>query len=340
MALALTAIHICLKAQNHSANIELSGFVANEMPTPACHAATLAETRPNQLIAAWFGGSYEGAKDVGVYTSYYQNGKWSKPICIVRPKVDGQDTLPCWNPVLYKSKKGLLYLYYKTGKNPREWSGAYISSRNMGKSWSKPVELPHGFLGPIKNKPIETQPGLIVCPSSTESMNDDHWRSHIELFNEKANTWSKVEVDHASGLEVIQPTLLVHGPKRIQMLCRSRHNRVITAWSHDGGRTWGKLDSLYVPNSNSGIDALTLSQGGFLLVNNPLPKGPDWYYGRNVLDLEHSPDGIVWRKLLDLENEDKGEFSYPAVIQTHNGKVHVLYTHNRQRIKHVVISVH
>ena len=38
-----------------------------------------------------------------------------------------------------------------------------------------------------------------------------------------------------------------------------------------------------------------------------------------------------------LENEP-GEYSYPAVIQSHDGLVHVTYTWKRQRIRHVVLD--
>ncbi|MFT3738350.1 MAG: exo-alpha-sialidase [Breznakibacter sp.] len=339
LTLAIAALPTGFRAQTPHAVIEGSGFVFEVKSTPACHAATLAETAPGRLMAAWFGGSYEGAKDVGIYTAGFRHGRWGNPVRTVEPKISGNDTLPCWNPVLFKSQRGTLYLFYKTGKNPREWTGAYICSHNKGKSWSKPIELPDGILGPIKNKPIEVCRGTILCPSSTESIVDDLWRAHVEIFDEATNTWHKVDVDHASGFDVIQPTLLAHSAQRIQMLCRSRHDKVIGAWSDDGGLTWGKLDSLNVPNSNSGIDGTALQTGGFLLVNNPLPKGPDWFYGRHVLDLEYSPDGIAWRKLLDLEHEGKGEFSYPAIIQTKHGKVHIVYTYNREKIKHVTVSV-
>ena len=48
-------------------------------------------------------------------------------------------------------------------------------------------------------------------------------------------------------------------------------------------------------------------------------------------------DGVAWQAVLVLEREP-GEYSYPAVIQTADGRVHVTYTWRRQRIKHVVID--
>ena len=37
-----------------------------------------------------------------------------------------------------------------------------------------------------------------------------------------------------------------------------------------------------------------------------------------------------------LLERDKGEYSYPAVIQDRAGQVHITYTWRRQRVRHVV----
>ncbi|MBP4136885.1 sialidase family protein [Flavobacterium geliluteum] len=317
----------------------MTRFIADSPVTANSHAATLVEVKPNKLMAAWFGGKYEGAKDVGIYCATFKENKWSEPQNLVAPAIIHKDTLPCWNPVLFKSKSKCLYLFYKVGKNPREWVGAMITSKDDGNTWSAPQYLPKGILGPIKNKPIETTPGTILCGSSTESVENNQWRVHVESYNETNNTWQKILVDNKNNFDIIQPTFLIHPNTKIQMLSRSKHNKLIASWSDDEGKNWTKTDSINVVNSNSGIDAVTLPNHSFLLVNNPLPQGKDWFNGRNVLDVEYSKEGIIWKKIIDLENQPEGEFSYPAIIQSFDKKIHVLYTYNRKYIKHVTFEL-
>ncbi|MGO4773402.1 exo-alpha-sialidase [Flavobacterium sp. W22_SRS_FK3] len=338
----LLLILVCLSCTSvkklKESNITNS-FITNQLITKNSHASTLVELDSNTLLAAWFGGKYEGAKDVSIYVSSYKEKKWSAPKKLIEPLIRDGDTLPCWNPVLFKSKSQHLYLFYKVGKNPREWFGAMIVSKDDGKTWSTSKYLPEGILGPIRNKPIETIPGVILCGSSTESVEDNKWRVHLEKYTEASGTWEKININDKKEFDIIQPTFLVHSDKEIQILCRSRHNKLISSWSEDNGKTWQKTDSTNVVNSNSGIDAVTLTDNSFLLVNNPLKMGKDWFNGRNVLDVEQSKDGIHWEKLFDLENQKEGEFSYPAIIQTSDRKVHILYTYNRKFIKHTTFDL-
>ena len=305
-----------------------------EPPTPACHAATIVELATGDLLAAWFGGSHEGAKDVGIYAARSSEDDWDLPRQVVAPLVSEGDTLPCWNPVLYRGLENRLYLFYKVGRNPREWFGAMVTSEDDGRSWSEPAYLPEGILGPIRNKPIRLEPGVILCGSSTEDPVTDAWRVHLERYTEATDAWERIEVPNPTEFDVIQPTFLRHGADTLQLLCRSKHDRVIGSWSYDGGTTWSALDSLPVPNSNSGIDAVTLDGSDFLLVNNPLPRGADWWNGRNVLDVAYSTDGVDWQPLVDLERHAEGEYSYPAIIQAADGRVHVVYTYDRKTIRH------
>lgn len=86
-----------------------------------------------------------------------------------------------------------------------------------------------------------------------------------------------------------------------------------------------------LPNPNSGTDAVTLANGSHLLVYNHTSKG------RSPLNVSVSEDGRTWQAALVLENQP-GEYSYPGVIQSSDGMVHIIYTWNRKRIKHVEVN--
>ena len=87
-----------------------------------------------------------------------------------------------------------------------------------------------------------------------------------------------------------------------------------------------------LPNPNSGIDAVTLKDGRHVLIYNHTPRG------RSPLNVAISSDGISWSMIGELET-DPGEYSYPAVIQTADGKLHVTYTWKRLKVKHVVLDL-
>jgi predicted neuraminidase len=123
----------------------------------------------------------------------------------------------------------------------------------------------------------------------------------------------------------------VHAGGRLQAIGRSRSQKIFETWSGDGGRTWSALALTALPNPSAGTDAVTLRDGRHLLVYNHTPKG------RTPLNIAVSRDGTLWSAAAVLES-DPGEYSYPAVIQTSDGLVHITYTWKRERIRHVVID--
>lgn len=312
-------------------------FVFDDLPHDSCHASTLAET-PDGLVICWFGGVREGHPSVGIWMSRQENGVWSKPVELatgVDQKTEGSNEevqrYPCWNPVLFQVPDGELFLFYKVGPNPRQWWGRVMKSTDSGRTWSESRRLPDGILGPIKNKPILLPDGTLLCGSSTEH---DGWKVHVEWATDpwEMSTWKKSPaLDNEASEGAIQPTLIKTG-ESFRMLCRNqRRDTILTATSKDGMK-WGPLTAIDLPNPNSGIDAVTLRDGSHLLIYNPTTAG------RSPVSVAVSRDGESWRKLLDLDAEPRQEFSYPAVIQTADGLVHVTYTWKRKKIAHLVLS--
>ncbi|NBO64797.1 MAG: sialidase [Acidobacteria bacterium] len=312
-----------------------SEFIYETAPFPECHASTIAETKSG-LVAAWFGGTKEKNPDVGIWVSRLVDGVWTNPVEVANGVESATRRYPTWNPVLYNTTNELI-LFYKVGPSPSSWWGMRTSSRDGGKSWSTPIRLPNGIAGPIKNKPVLLSNGELLCPSSTE---DNGWRVHFEFTRDLGKTWRRTDpINDGKEFGVIQPTVLFHPGGRLQALFRSRQGVIVESWSSDNGLTWSPLASTSLPNPNSGIDGVTLRDGRHLLVYNHVITPNGKWGARAPLNLAISADGKFWREAAVLEpGPPTAEYSYPAIIEATDGRIHILYTWNRKKIKHVVVE--
>ncbi|WP_086476113.1 sialidase family protein [Arenibacter amylolyticus] len=308
--------------------------------TPECHASTVAISN-GTVVASWFGGTKEKNDDVGIWVSRKTGQSWSSPVEVANGVQPDGSRFPCWNPVLFKPKGQPLMLFYKVGPDPKSWWGLYMTSTDNGQTWSTPVKLPDGVLGPIKNQPIQLANGTIISPSSTES-DTDGWQIHLEHSSDGGKTWNRTEsLNDGEEFGAIQPTVLNYGDGKLQLLSRTKNSVVSQNWSEDYGKTWDKMTATELPNPNSGIDGVSLQDGRQLIVYNP--TGKNWG-DRVPLSLALSTDGKHWDRVLDLEplrkNTDKEgeEYSYPTMIQAEDGMVHIVYTWNRKTVKYIKLD--
>jgi predicted neuraminidase len=216
-----------------------------------------------------------------------------------------------------------------------------MTSTDDGRSWSKPRRLPDGILGPIKNKPVELPDGSWLSPSSTEQAGD-RWALHFERSSDQGRSWqATAPVASPEGIDAIQPSILFTKDGQLQAVARTREGVLAASWSKDQGKTWSPLSAIDLPNPNSGTDAVTLADGRQLVVYNHSAHsharaGKGLRYPINVAI---SDDGVAWRKVLTLESAPLGAgYAYPAVIQARDGRVHITYTWDRKRIRHVVLD--
>lgn len=75
---------------------------------PESHASTVVVLKDGSLMAAWFGGTKERNPDVAIWGSRRVHGIWSKPV-----ELEREPNVPSWNPVLFHTKDGRLWLFYR-----------------------------------------------------------------------------------------------------------------------------------------------------------------------------------------------------------------------------------
>jgi len=334
------------------------------------HSPSIAQAADGHLLAVWFGGLWEAQPDASIWLAHLEedgegcqggdDGCWGTPLQVAPA---AREAGPCWNPVLcVVPGSGELLLFYKVGQRPQQWTGKLMRSSDSGRSWGEPESLPHGYVGPAKNKCLFTADGTLLAPASMEAGGKGsgphaRWTSHIEYSRDTGRTWNRT-ADIVFPGKIIQPSLVLDSHGRVRALIRQRgreskeryfDSHVVMAVSDSSGLNWpNPAVATNLPCPNTGIDAVRLPDGRLLIAFNDSTRTR--YAARRKLMLAVSGnDGLTWRRVVMLEHEAAiKEFSYPAVILASDGLVHVVYTWSRnevvpkqsgrENIKHAVID--
>ena len=230
--------------------------------------------------------------------------------------------------MLFFTRDHRLWLYYKFGPHPDNWSAARRFSADNGLTWSPVEHLPAGLYGPIRAKPLVLPSGVVVSGTSVESYHS--WAAWIERSTDNGLTWRRIGPISVPGqiYGIIQPSVVQLNGSHLRLYARATQKigRICVSDSFDNGLTWTPANPLDVPNPNSGIDAVKLKDGRTVLVYNHTTAG------RTPLNLALSRDGLHFLMFATLESAP-GEYSYPALIQGKNGDLLLTYTWNRRRIR-------
>lgn len=199
--------------------------------------------------------------------------------------------------------------------------------------------------------------------------------SSVMISTDQGRTWTEHAVPGSTGC--VHMNIVDLGQGRLVAFYRSRWADFIHASrSNDGGRTWSAPEPTELPNNNSSIQAVRLANGHLAMVFNessrenatdrrmslyddlggeavaPITeRSAFWGAPRAPMTLAISEDeGRTWPHRRNLEvgdgfcmtNNSKDrlnrEFSYPSIVQTPDGALHIAYTYWRQAIKYVRVT--
>ncbi len=316
----------------------LPSFAANHfLPRAAesAHASTLTLLPNNQLMAAWFAGSKEGAKDVAIFTSILEKEGWSAPQKVADRAVLAGSVFAhirkIGNPVLFTLNHRVYLFFVSVGVGG--WAGSQLNlmmSEDNGVSWTKPKRL---VTSPLMN--IST----LVRASPVLLENDEIglpiYHEFLAKFGEflRLDENGKILMKSRMPLpETLQPSLIVQNAHHARAFLRDKSplKRVRQAQTEDGGKTWETLPPTDLPNPNASVATLKLPNGKWLLVGNA--------NNRHVLNAWVSQDeGKTWQLARQIEAGDL-EYSYPFLLLNLDGRIHLSYTWGRKTIRHWVFS--
>lgn len=327
-------------------------FMAEEFISPdpgnrIVHVGSICELPDGRLIASWYGGTREGAKDVAIFLAIKDPGhpaRWSKPIKVVDRESVSRELYryikKVGNTVIFTGPEGRLWLVYVT-ISAGGWSGSSLNvkmSSDAGATWSNSRRL---TLSPffniselVRNKPLPMSDGGIALPIYHECLGyfpEILWiRSGRE---EDSIAFRKSRM--AGGQSFIQPSVVAYGPSLATSFyrCRSDEKAVGVAATKDAGVSWSQPQTLDLPNPDSAVDGILLSDQSILLAFN------DSAHTRENLRLAVSNDqGANWVRIATLDSAQGQKYSYPYMIRGQDGLIHLVYTWRRKRIKHVVFN--
>ncbi len=292
---------------------------------PSSHCACITEAPDGDMLCVWYAGSREAAPDVALMLGRWRRatGQWDEPQLLLDTpgKPDG-------NAVLHCDPSGKLWLFHNVIEG-RGWSDTRLyvrTSEDEGATWTDAE-----FFDPEVGRMVRT--GMRVLSDGRwllPAYDERSWRGLCYTSDDEGATWQCSE-PMVAPVPLIQPAIVERSDGSLLAYQRTGgdERRIWASASQDRGHTWSECTATDLHNPNSGVDMVRLREGDLALVCNNVPKG------RTPLHVAWSPDeGASWPIIRELESIS-GEFSYPTMLQARDGLVHIVYTYQRETIKHV-----
>jgi len=328
------------------------------------HAPSIVQSANGDLLVSWYRGSGERqADDVAIFGARLRRGQrqWSDPFLMIDTPgfpdgntamhIDGKNRLWIfWPVVVANTWESCITSYrvaskYQGSGSPRwDWQGQVLlkpdrfveemeralqerlNNSPMPTDLNRVTELRRRIADKLSQrlgwqprcKPTVLRSGRILLPLYS----DTYSVSIMAISDDNGETWFASQP--LAGYGNIQPAVLEKKNGAIVAYMRENGpiDRIRVSESTDRGMTWGPVGATQFPNPGSGLDGLRLKNGDWLLVYNDTTKG------RNKLAVSVSDDeGVSWKWTRHLENETKGQFHYPAIIQARDGTLQAIYSY-------------
>lgn len=342
------------------------------------HAPQLCWADDNTLVCVWMAGGQEGTSGMSIYGASLIEGKtaWSRPKLISQNRNCSEQ-----NPLLFKGGDGRLHLIHtaQTARDPadKSWQASGVpfsmqwtaqlhhqSTVKWGSRWTK-SELLMQENAFCRNPPLQLINGNYLLPIyrslvSGGAFGDDY--SQVIQLNANAKKSSDfVDIPESKGRVHGSIVLSADGQNLLQFFRSRRADSVYRSKGTLDGESWTTPIAVDLPNNNSSIQSLRLSNGllvivfnRFGLVNHATPEdwgSAQWPMTRWPLSVAISEDdGLSWPWIRDIDYSQgfsgkanwhlNGQLAYPTIVEGPQGALHIAYSWGaRAAIKYVCLRI-
>ena len=271
-----------------------------------------------------------------------QANRWEKSVLRVKIATDFENDGPprwSWQDNIFLNpgdefSEEVKRRFQELPKNITGWA-EYAPSydRMILEAAQDPKKRTTGWMTRIK--PLVLENGKIILPLYSDGYNF----SMMAISEDHGKTWTPSLP--LVGRGPIQPALIQKKDGTLAAYLRDSGDapgRVQYSESKNEGYTWTASQKTNIPNTAS-VEVLKLKDGRWAFVGN------DQSDGRYRLSIYLSDDeGQTWKWKFPVENHEpsSGSYSYPSLIQSEDGLLHLTYSYHlsstQKSIKHVVVN--
>lgn len=244
-------------------------------PTVQSHAANLLTLPDGRLGCVWFGGTQEGVPDISIWFSTLEPGspQWSEPA-----QLSDDSTRSEQNPILFVAPDKALWLLY-TAQKAGNQDTAEVRRRislDSGRTWGDVETLfPANETGGVfvRQLPVVLPSGRLIIPifrcitTPGEKWVGNSDDSAVMISDDAGATWTQHVLPGSLGC--VHMNIQRVGDGSLLALFRSRWaDSIYESRSTDDGSTWSEPAPTELPNNNSSIQFVALTDGRLALVYN------------------------------------------------------------------------
>ncbi len=303
-----------------------------ELPGKYKHPATFDQLDNGDLYLVYYGGTGEYGDDTAVYGARLVKGtqEWTRPVIVADTPNRSEG-----NAVIWQAPGGVVWLFYLT-RYGETWSTSRIKfkiSKDEAHTWSDPAVLAFEQGMMVRSRPIVLNDGDYLLPIYHETGYDREKVGHdtSSLFlrrNHQTGEWTETNRVY-SRIGNLQPAPVQITNDYLVAYCRRgggygpmKAGFIVRTESRDGGTTWSPGKDTEFVNPNSAVDMIRLKNGHLVLAYNDNNQGK-----RMPLTVAVSTDDEnSWPHRRDIVNKLGNTAAYPNLMQTDDGKIHLIYT--------------